>query len=135
MNAHDLKNPGFDQLGQTTRMNVAKLLSNVQNETNPSGEVAAFLLDAASKAPGYTAPPEVLPPTTAKVTNGQSVPVHNSAGTNQAANGTLTVAASAVTKLTLPATVAVVKSGTQTINGKSVTFTVAAGVITDVVVA
>lgn len=133
MNAHDLKNPGFDQLGQTTRMNVAKLISNVANEANPSPEVAAFLLDAAQKTPGYTAP--ALPSNQAIATQGQSVPTFNSAGADQTANGTLSVSGGGIQRHTLPATVALVKSGAQTINGKSVTFTVANGVITDVVVA
>lgn len=133
MNAADLKNPGFDQLGQTVRMNVAKLISNVKNEANPSGAVAAFLLDAAKQTPGYVA--DALPSTQAIVANGASVACFNSAGTNQNAAATIGVASNAVTRVTLHTTIAPVKSGTQTINGKQVTFTVANGVLTDVVIA
>lgn len=56
MQDYDLLYPGSNQQAQTVRRNVAQALSNAHNEANPSKELADFLSDAASKAPGYTPP-------------------------------------------------------------------------------
>lgn len=99
MQAADLKNPGIDQLAQTTRMNVAALISNVENETNPSGDVAAFLSDAATKTPGYTGP--ALPATQAVVSDGVKVDAMSVTGTGNFA--TFSVANGVITGIVLSA--------------------------------
>lgn len=129
MQDYDLKYPGINQQAQTVRRNVAQALSNAHNEVNPSKELADFLSDAASKAPGYTKPaPAPQPATEATVKNGDKLTVSGE-------QITLAVAANALTKAyTLPATAAVVKSGLQTVaatgTGTKVTLTVAGGKIT-----
>lgn len=129
MQDYDLKYPGINQQAQTARRNVAQALSNAHNEVNPSKELADFLLDAATKAPGYTKPaPAPQPATEATVKNGDKLTVSGE-------QITLAVAANALTKAyTLPATAAVVKSGLQTVaatgTGTKVTLTVAGGKIT-----
>lgn len=129
MQDYDLKYPGINPQAQTVRRNVAQALSNAHNEVNPSKELADFLLDAATKAPGYTKPaPAPQPATEATVKNGDKLTVSGE-------QITLAVAANALTKAyTLPATAAVVKSGLQTVaatgTGTKVTLTVAGGKIT-----
>lgn len=130
MQDYDLKNPGDDQLAQTTRRNVAKLLSNVDTETNPSPAVAAFLLDAATKAPGYVPPAaEPLPGTQAIAENGKPVTVR--AGSANVVSQFSVV--SGVISVNLPATSAVVPA-TITLAGKKYTFTVAGSAITAITV-
>lgn len=79
-----------------------------------------------------------LPATTAAVVTGSTVAVQNSAGAS-AGNGTVTVAAGGVSNVKLPATVAPVTSGvkinagTVTGTGNFATVTVAAGVVTGIV--
>ena len=129
MQDYDLKYPGINQQAQTVRRNVAQALSNAHNEANPSKELADFLLDAATKAPGYTKPaPAPQPATEATVKNGDKLTVSGE-------QITLAVSANVLTKTyTLPSTAAVVKSGLQTVaatgTGTKVTLTVAGGKIT-----
>lgn len=137
MQDYDLKYPGINQQAQTVRRNVAQALSNAHNEANPSKELADFLLDAATKAPGYIKPaPDPLPATETVVGNGKTAVVKDSSGASLAVNATIGVAAGAVTGVTLPATLAAVKTGSVvTVGANTYTFTVAAGKITNVVVA
>lgn len=97
MHATELKNPGLDQLGQTTRFNVAKLISNARNEANPTSEVAAFLLDAATKAPGYS--PPAPPATSVVVASGVKIPVGTVTGTGTF--GTFTIVGGVITGIVL----------------------------------
>ena len=129
MQDYDLKYPGINQQANTVRRNVATALSNAHNEVNPTGELADFLLDAATKAPKYTKPaPDPIPLTSALVNNGDKLTISGESVTLAVANRTLTKT------YTLPATVAVVKSGLQTVaatgTGTKVTLTVAGGKIT-----
>lgn len=128
MQDYDLKNPGDNQQAQTLRLNTARALSVANNEANPSKDLADFLLDAATKAPGYSAPTTPPVPTEATVKNGDKLTVSGEQITLAVANSTLTKA------YTLPATAAVVKSGLQTVaatgTGTKVTLTVAGGKIT-----
>lgn len=128
MQDYDLKNPGDNQQAQTLRLNTARALSIAHNEANPAKDLAEFLKDAATKAPGYTKPaPDPQPATEATVKNGDKLTVSGE-------QITLAVAANVLTKTyTLPATAAVVKSGLQTVaatgTGTKVTLTVAHGKI------
>ena len=93
MQDYDLLYPGINALHQTTRRNVAASISVEEAEANPSGELAAFLADAATKTPGYVAPePEPLPTTDTIVSNGEVVTV----GAN---TYTFTVVAGAITNI------------------------------------
>lgn len=77
--------------------------------------------------------------TTAVVSNGASVTMKNSAGTTVGAAGTVTVAGGAVTEAKAPATTAlIVNAGAYTVPvtgtyATKATFTVAAGVVTAIV--
>lgn len=88
MQAADLKNPGINLLHQTTRVNVAASISALESETNPSGEFAAFLADAAAKTPGYAGP--ALPATQAVVADAQVITLDGKTYTFTVAGGAIT---------------------------------------------
>ena len=76
MQASTLKNPGDSPLAQTVRKELARLISSAEDADvfgTPDPALAAFLLDAAQKTPGYAAP--VLPANLAVVSNTQSITV------------------------------------------------------------
>lgn len=97
MQDYDLKNPGDNQQAQTLRINTARAISIASNEANPSKALADFLLDAATKAPGYTPPPVVPDPTAAVVKSGLQTVAATGTGTKV----TLTVAGGKITAITL----------------------------------
>ncbi len=121
----------FRQVGQSNKTNYVDALATYYAKIN-SGALSA---------------PVMLTSTQAVVSNAGTSPVQNSAGA-AIANGTYTVASNAVTNIRLPATVgAVSNSGTVTCtvttttartagqsDSKTVTFTVANGVITAITI-
>ena len=56
MQDYSLKNPGNVQNHQQLRREVAYAISQAEMDDNPDPRLAAFLLDAAQKCPGYVAP-------------------------------------------------------------------------------
>lgn len=133
MQDYDLKYPGINQQANTVRRNVAVALSNANNEVNPTGELAAFLLDAATKAPKYVKPaPDPLPANQAILADAATVSIRDSTNVVKT-TGTAIVAANAVTGVKLIATASVIKNGdTVTLEGKTYTFVVAGGKITGI---
>ena len=133
MQDYDLKSPGDNQQAQTLRLNTARAISVAKNEVNPKPDLANFLLDAATKAPGYVAPG--LGAGKAIVSNAQAVNVQNTSGTTLNANATCVVTGTALTDIKLPATIAALKNGNSRVfDGKKYTFTVSGGAITNIVV-
>jgi len=104
MQDYQLVDPGYEASGRTLRKSAAHTISQYEQDTNPDPKLGAFFADCAAKTGGggSTDPLEAL------VTNGASVPVKNSAGAAAGANATITVAASAVTDVKLPATSAII---------------------------
>lgn len=140
MQPTDLKFPGDFTHGKTIRREVAHTISQVEIAVQQGADVdptfAAFLADAATKTPGYTAP--ALPATQAVVANGNSVNVENSAGALDSP-ATATVAAGVLSGVRLATTKTIVTNGVKvnaasvTGTGNFATFTVANGVITAIV--
>lgn len=140
MQTSDLKFPGGFTSAQTIRREVAHEISQQEIAKAAgaavSGELAAFLLDAATKTPGYVAPPPALAPTEAVVANGKTAALKDATGASLAVNGTIGVLSGQVNGITLPSTIAGVKNAAVfTLNGNTYTFTVAGGKITNIVVA
>lgn len=91
MQASTLKNPGDNPLAQTVRKELARLISNHEDAAvfgTPDPALAAFLLDAATKTPGYAAP--TLPATQTVVSNAQAVTVGGATYTFTVAGGVIT---------------------------------------------
>lgn len=140
MQDYDLKNPGDNQQAQTVRLNVARALSIAHNEANPAKDLAEFLKDAATKAPGYTKPaPDPLPAGQKVVKTGDRVPVQDADADPSNATGTITVTGSNVT-VKLTSTTNCILPSAQKIDLKSVigtgnfgTFTIVNGAITGLV--
>lgn len=103
MQPTDLKFPGDFTHGKTIRREVAHTISQVQIAVQQGATVdptfAAFLADAATKTPGYTAP--ALPATQAVVANGAKVNAVSVTGTGNFA--TFTVANGVITAIALSA--------------------------------
>lgn len=98
MQATDLKFPGGFTSAQTIRREVAHEISQLEISAaagSPvSGDLAAFLLDAATKTPGYTAPAPPTPPATEAVVKNAEV-ITLGGGVKY----TFTVAGSKITKI------------------------------------
>lgn len=139
MRIETLKNPGVISSGLRLRTEAAKAISAAELHLQSDGKqvLTDFFSDCAVKAGGTVS--VALTPTQALVTNAQAtLPVTNSAGI-AIANATATVAASVLTRVALPATVAAVtngakvNAGTVSGTGNFATITVANGVITGIV--
>lgn len=112
-----------------------------QNARTPTAAETALITSVLDKAAAALAVAGAsgIPATSAVVANGATVVVQNSAGTAVPGTHTATVAASALSNVKLAATVAAVANGAKvnavsvTGTGNFATFTIAAGVITAIV--
>lgn len=110
MQDYRLKNPGQFTNAGSVRKEVAHAISQLELDLNPEPFLAAFLLDAAQKTPGYVAPAPELDDTQHIVSNGDALRLVNFPSTIEV-GAKAYIAGGVITEVVVPNTHALLPSG------------------------